>query len=132
MSLAPLFVPPSPRQWRPQRGGAAAPPREPVYDTEPKRRVDVVDAKALAAAIVEMGGIRRGEIDRTSVPTHPTALAIIAAAVKARAAPVGPPDLPSHPVALAIVLSARKARGEISTKQDAWLTDYVTTLELLR
>ena len=130
MSLTPLFI------NRP-RAHPVPPPsladEPPVRDT-PKRLAPAIpptDAKALAAAIVEIGGIRRGEIDRTPVPTHPLALAIVAAATKSRAAP-GPPPLPTHPVALAIVLSARKARGEISTKQDAWLTDYVTTLELLR
>ena len=80
-----------------------------------------------------MGRVRRAETpDRTSVPTHPIARAIVVAAAKARAAPVGPPELPTHPVALAIVLSGRKARGEINPDGERWLTDYVRKFEATR
>jgi hypothetical protein len=128
MSLTPLFAPLARR--RPQPAVAQALAQEPVYDAAPKQPTD---AKATAARIVEMGRVRRAETpDRTSVLTHPIARAIVAAAAKARAAPVGPPELPTHPVALAIVLSGRKARGEINPDGERWLTDYVRKFEARR
>jgi len=130
-NLTPLFVPPVRRQFQQQPADreTQAPVQEPIYDTAPKRPTD---AKATAARIVEMGRVRRGEIPYSGMePTLPMAKKIVAAAAMVRAGDP-PAPLPTHPVALAIVLSARKGRGEISTKQDAWLTDYLTTLEVLR
>ena len=100
-SLTPLYIPPVRPSLRPVRQPAVAQAlaQEPVYDTASKRPTD---AKATAARIVEMGRVRRAETpDRTSVPTHPIARAIVVAAAKARAAPVGPPELPD---------SSRRAR----------------------
>ena len=141
MSLTPLFInrprahpvpPPPVSDETSLRNGQNAQNEHHPIDRAKQTIPSPASAKALAAAIVEMGGIRRGEIERTSAPTHPTALAIIAAAAKGRAAPIGPPPLPENPISRAVVLCGQKARGEISQASERWLTNFVTTLETLR
>ena len=137
-SLTPLYVPlvrPSLRPVRQQPAVAQALAQEPVYDTAPKRPTD---AKATAARIVEMGRVRRAETpDRTSVPTHPIARAIVVAVPpKARAAPVGSSLkrcrlIPSRSRS-SCGLEPKRPRGEINPDGERWLTDYVGKFEATR
>jgi hypothetical protein len=114
-----------------------------VHDMAPKRRVDVdpihkpdvplpTDAKALAARIVEMGRIRRGEIPYRSGPTHPLAKAIVAAAALARGSIAVPVELPSDPRAKAMVLLNHKRHGRIDAADERWLSDYFAGVEATR